>query len=253
VVEAHGLSDPGPVRKSNQDRFISDADLRLFVVADGMGGHAAGDVASNLAVETIAGFIRRTEEDGEVSWPYGIEPGLSFLANRLRTAVHLANRRVFRAAERYDEYTGMGTTVVGALISGTRLAVANAGDSRLYIFADGSLTQLTRDDTWAATVLASQRGTDAAAPPESMRRVLTNVVGAREQADVRITEHDLKGGEMILLCSDGLHGVLDDGTLLKLLSAGGTPSDIVSRLIAAALAGGARDNITAVVARFDGN
>ena len=253
MVEAHGLSDPGPVRKSNQDRFISDADLRLFVVADGMGGHAAGDVASNLAVETIAGFIRRTEEDGEVSWPYGIEPGLSFLANRLRTAVHLANRRVFRAAERYDEYTGMGTTVVGALISGTRLAVANAGDSRLYIFADGSLTQLTRDDTWAATVLASQRGTDAAAPPESMRRVLTNVVGAREQADVRITEHDLKGGEMILLCSDGLHGVLDDGTLLKLLSAGGTPSDIVSRLIAAALAGGARDNITAVVARFDGN
>jgi PPM family protein phosphatase len=252
VVEAHGLSDPGPVRKSNQDRFISDADLRLFVVADGMGGHAAGDVASNLAVETIAGFIRRTEEDGEVSWPYGIEPGLSFLANRLRTAVHLANRRVFRAAERYDEYTGMGTTVVGALISGTRLAVANAGDSRLYIFADGSLTQLTRDDTWAATVLASQRGTDAAAPPESMRRVLTNVVGAREQADVRITEHDLKGGEMILLCSDGLHGVLDDSTLLKLLSAGGMPSDIVSRLIAAALAGGARDNITAVVARFDG-
>jgi serine/threonine protein phosphatase PrpC len=252
VVEAHGLSDPGPVRKSNQDRFISDADLRLFVVADGMGGHAAGDVASNLAVETIAGFIRRTEEDGEVSWPYGIEPGLSFLANRLRTAVHLANRRVFRAAERYDEYTGMGTTVVGALISGTRLAVANAGDSRLYIFADGSLTQLTRDDTWAATVLASQRGTDAAAPPESMRRVLTNVVGAREQADVRITEHDLKGGEMILLCSDGLHGVLDDSMLLKLLSAGGTASDIVSRLIAAALAGGARDNITAVVARFDG-
>ena len=252
MVEAHGLSDPGPVRKSNQDRFISDADLRLFVVADGMGGHAAGDVASNLAVETIAGFIRRTEEDGEVSWPYGIEPGLSFLANRLRTAVHLANRRVFRAAERYDEYTGMGTTVVGALISGTRLAVANAGDSRLYIYADGSLTQLTRDDTWAATVLASQRGTDAAAPPESMRRVLTNVVGAREQADVRITEHDLKGGEMILLCSDGLHGVLDDSTLVKLLSAGGTPSDIVSRLIAAALAGGARDNITAVVARFDG-
>jgi protein phosphatase len=141
---------------------------------------------------------------------------------------------------------------VAALISGTRLAVANAGDSRLYMFTDGSLTQLTRDDTWAATVLASQRGSDAPAPPESMRRVLTNVVGAREQAEVRLSEHDLKGGEMILLCSDGLHGVLDDGTLEKALIGGETPSDIVSHLIKAALAGGARDNITAVVARFDG-
>ena len=134
MIEAHGLSDRGPVRKSNEDCFVSDTTLRLFVVADGMGGHSAGEVASNLAVETIEGFIRRTEEDAEFSWPYGIEPGLSFPGNRLRTAVHLANRRVFRAAERYDEYTGMGTTVVGALISGKRMAVANAGDSRLYLY-----------------------------------------------------------------------------------------------------------------------
>jgi len=253
VVEAHGLSDPGPVRKSNQDRFISDPELRLFVVADGMGGHSAGEVASGLAVETIAGFIRRTEEDAEFSWPYGIEPGLSFSGNRLRTAVHLANRRVFRAAERYDEYTGMGTTVVGALISGTRLAVANAGDSRLYVFANGRLAQLTRDDTWAATVLAAQRGKNPSPPPpDSMRRVLTNVVGAREEADVRLSEHELSGGEMILLCSDGLHGALEDSALEKVLGAGGTPSEIVPRLIQAALAAGARDNVTAVLARYDG-
>jgi protein phosphatase len=252
VLEAHGLSDPGPVRKSNEDSFISDPALRLFVVADGMGGHSAGEVASGLAVETIAGFIRRTEADEEFSWPYGIESGLSFSANRLRTAVHLANRRVFRAAERYDEYTGMGTTVVGALIAGARLAVANAGDSRLYVFGKGRLTQLTRDDTWAATVLASQRDPNAAAPSESMRRVLTNVLGAREEADVRLTEHDLEAGDMILLCSDGLHGVLDDSALTDALSAGGAPSAIVPQLIQAALARGARDNITAVLARFDG-
>jgi protein phosphatase len=252
LVEAHGLSDPGPVRKSNQDRFISDPDLRLFVVADGMGGHSAGEVASGLAVETIAGFIRRTEEDVEFSWPYGIEPGLSFSGNRLRTAVHLANRRVFRAAERYDEYTGMGTTVVGALISGTRLAVANAGDSRLYVFGNGRLTQLTRDDTWAATVLASQRGPNHAPPPDAMRRVLTNVVGAREEADVRLSEHELTVGEMILLCSDGLHSVLEDGAIEHMLGAGGTPSEIVPRLIQSALAAGARDNVTAVLARYGG-
>lgn len=252
MVEAHGLSDRGPIRKSNEDCFVSDAALRLFVVADGMGGHSAGEVASNLAVETIEGFIRRTEEDAEFSWPYGIEPGLSFSGNRLRTAVHLANRRVFRAAERYDEYTGMGTTVVGALISGKRMAVANAGDSRLYLYSGGRLTQLTRDDTWAATILASQTGSDAVAPSEAMRRVLTNVLGAREQADVRMSEHDLTPGDQVLLCSDGLHSILEDSSIEAVLSAGGTVPEVVSTLIKVALSHGARDNITAVLARYAG-
>jgi len=252
VIEAHGLSDRGPVRKSNEDSFISDPTLKLFVVADGMGGHSAGEVASNLAVETIEGFIRRTDEDAEFSWPYGIEANLSFSGNRLRTAVHLANRRVFRAAERYDEYTGMGTTLVGALISGKRMAVANAGDSRLYLVTDGRLTQLTRDDTWAATVLASQTGPNGAVPHESMRRVLTNVLGAREQTEVRLTEHDLNDGDAILLCSDGLHSVLDDKAIEAVLYGGGTPKELVSQLIQTALARGARDNITAVLARYHG-
>jgi protein phosphatase len=253
VFDAHGLSDRGPVRKSNEDSFISEPSLKLFVVADGMGGHSAGEVASNLAVETIEGFIRRTEEDGEFSWPYGIEPSLSFSGNRLRTAVHLANRRVFRAAERYDEYTGMGTTLVGALISGSRMAVANAGDSRLYLFKEGQLTQLTRDDTWAATVLASHPGPNGAVPHESMRRVLTNVLGAREQTDVRMTEHDLSPGDAILLCSDGLHSVLDDKAMESVLVAGGTAVEIVTVLIQTALSRGARDNVTAVLARYQGN
>jgi serine/threonine protein phosphatase PrpC len=252
VVEAHGLTDRGPVRKSNEDCFVSDPALRLFVVADGMGGHSAGEVASNLAVETITGFIRRTEEDSEFSWPYGIEPGLSFAGNRLRTAVHLANRRVFRAAERHDEYTGMGTTVVGALISRGRLSVANAGDSRLYLLGAGRLTQLTHDDTWAATVLASKSGPNGAVPHESMRRVLTNVLGAREQADVRVTEHDLTAGDAILLCSDGLHSVLDDDAIAAVLNAGGTAEEIVPRLIQTALSHGTRDNLTAVLARYTG-
>jgi protein phosphatase len=251
VLEAHGLSDVGPFRKTNEDTFFSDTALGLLVVADGMGGHSAGEVASSLAVETIIGFMRRTEGDAEVSWPYGIEPSLSFAGNRLRTAAHLANRRVFRAAERDDEYTGMGTTVVGALISGRRLAVANAGDSRLYLFVDGQLTQLTRDDTWAATVLAGQGDSNPAGhPAPSLRHVLTNVLGAREQTDVHMSERDLDGGEMILLCSDGLHDVLDDSTLQMMLSADGPPAEIVPRLIEAALARGARDNVTALLARY---
>jgi PPM family protein phosphatase len=253
VLKARGLSDIGPVRKNNEDSFVSDEALRLFVVADGMGGHSAGEIASNLAVETIVGFIRRSEEDAELSWPYGIDSTLSFSGNRLRTAIHLANRRVFRAAEKYDEYTGMGTTVVGALISGPRLAVGHAGDSRVYLFADGRLTRLTTDDTWAATVLAGHAEPDSApSSANPMRHVLTNVLGARDHADVHMSEYDLQGGEMILLCSDGLHNVVDDEKICQLLSRDTVPANIVPQLIQMALAKGGRDNVTAVLARYDG-
>jgi PPM family protein phosphatase len=218
-----------------------------------MGGHSAGEIASNLAVETIVGFIRRSEEDAELSWPYGIDSTLSFSGNRLRTAIHLANRRVFRAAEKYDEYTGMGTTVVGALISGPRLAVGHAGDSRVYLFADGRLTRLTTDDTWAATVLAGHAEPDSApSSANPMRHVLTNVLGARDHADVHMSEYDLQGGEMILLCSDGLHNVVDDEKICQLLSRDTVPANIVPQLIQMALAKGGRDNVTAVLARYDG-
>ena len=253
MIEAFGLSDVGS-RKSNEDSYFSDPAAELLVVADGMGAHSAGEVASKLAVETIVTFIDRTAQDEELSWPYGIEPALSLAANRLRTAVHLANRRVFRAAEKHDEYTGMGTTVVCALFSDARVVVASAGDSRAYLFADGQLTQLTRDDTWAATVLAGEPQTNPSGrAAQTMRHVLTNVIGAREQADVHLSEHGLSGGEMILLCSDGLHGVLDDAALRDVLMAGGTPAEIVPQLIEMAVSRGVKDNVTAVLARYSGD
>jgi serine/threonine protein phosphatase PrpC len=253
VLSAFGSTDIGPVRKSNEDNFASDEKLQLFVVADGMGGHSAGEVASSLAVETIVGFIRRSESesDGEFSWPYGIEPALSFASNRLRTAIHLANRRVFRAAEKHDEYTGMGTTVVSALFAGARLTIAHAGDSRAYLFANNELRRLTSDDTWEATVLAGQPDTRSKSP-HPMRHVLTNVLGARDLADVHISEHELVGGERVLLCSDGLHGVVDDKVLSDLLACDAAPDAIVPKLIEMALIRGGRDNITAVLIRYDG-
>jgi protein phosphatase len=251
VLSAFGSTDIGPVRKSNEDNFASDVALQLFVVADGMGGHSAGEVASSLAVETIVGFIRRSESerDGEFSWPYGIEPALTFASNRLRTAIHLANRRVFRAAEKHDEYTGMGTTVVSALLSGSRLTVAHAGDSRAYLFANGELRRLTSDDTWEATVLAGQ--SEVRTTPHPMRHVLTNVLGARDLADVHISEHELEGGERILLCSDGLHGVVDDQGLSTVLASAEPPDVIVPSLIEMALSRGGRDNVTAVLVQYN--
>jgi serine/threonine protein phosphatase PrpC len=257
VLTAHGSTDVGPIRKSNEDRFVSEEGLQLFVVADGMGGHAAGEVASTLAVETVVSFIRRSEtngDGGEFSWPYGIDPALSFSSNCLRTAVHLANRRVFRAAEKHDEYTGMGTTIVSALLAGSRLTVAHAGDSRAYLFANGALRRLTSDDTWESTVLAAQAESPAQPPssPHPMRHVLTNVLGARETAAVHVSEHELDGGERILLCSDGLHGVVDDEVLRELLAGEDAPAVIVPRLIDAALSRGGRDNVTAVLIHYNG-
>jgi protein phosphatase len=249
VIKAYGLSDPGPVRKVNEDGFAIEQDLQLFVVADGMGGHAAGEVASSLAIESIVSFVRRSSEDAECSWPYGIEPGLSIGGNRLRTAIHLANRRVFRAAEKDDEYTGMGTTVVGALISGNSLIVGHAGDSRLYLLSNGTTTQLTVDDTWATALGADGHGREVAGHP--MRDVLTNVIGAREHAEVHLQERELRNGDTLLLCSDGVHKALDDTRIHDFLSRNGSLTDLVKGMIDAALANGSRDNVTAVVVRWE--
>jgi protein phosphatase len=249
MVSGVGLSDAGPVRKSNEDAFACVSDLGLFVVADGMGGHNAGEVASHLAVDAIVGFIRRTAASDEFSWPYGIDPALSLDANRLKTAIHLANRRVFREAEAHDDYSGMGTTVVVALIAGQKLVVAHVGDSRLYLRTNGSLKRLTKDDSWAATILAQELADRAAVAKHPMRNVLTNVLGAREQTDVHVREVELSGDAMLLLCSDGLHSVVEDDEIAKHLDHPQGLDAAAHDLIAAAITAGTRDNVTVVLTR----
>jgi len=248
-VRAFGLSETGPVRHMNEDCFVSAEDLRLFVVADGMGGHAAGEVAAKLAVESIENFIRRSHETTDFSWPYGIDPTLSYEANRLKTAVSLANRRINRMAENHDDYLGMGTTVVCALVSHGQLVIAHVGDSRLYICNDDALEQLTEDDSWAATVLGSRNGSTA---PPATRHVLTNVLGARPDTLVHLSERELAGNETLLLCSDGLHGSVPHDTLRDVLISSQDLPAVAQSLITAALEHGSRDNITALVVRCTG-
>jgi protein phosphatase len=250
MIRSFGMSETGPVRANNEDCFLLDDELGLFVAADGMGGHAAGEVASRLAVEAIENFIRRSSEPGDLSWPCGIDPNLSFGGNRLRTAIHLANRRVFRVAEARDDYTGMGTTVVGALLQGESLAIGHVGDSRLYLLSNGVLSAQTRDDTWAATVLAGSGADPARVADHPMRAVLTNVLGAREQTDIHVSERRLAEGDLLFLCTDGIHGVLDDETLRVRLSAGGPLDAIVRAVVAEAIARGTRDNLTAIAVRY---
>ena len=204
MIRACGVSDAGRVRKTNEDKFVSEPGLGLFAVADGMGGHKAGEVAAQLAIEAIAGFISRSDGDYDVTWPYGIDDKLSFDGNRLRTAIFLANRKVFRAAESSDDYGGMGTTIVGLLLTGNQASIGSVGDSRVYMLSGGNIEQVTVDDSWAATILAqdpNMRPEDLANHP--MRNVLTNVLGGRPSVEVHVAERVLVGGEVLLLCSDG--------------------------------------------------
>jgi len=251
MIHAHGVTEAGAVRKNNEDRFIVDEQVNLFAVADGMGGHRAGEVASLMAVESISAFVRRSAGDVDFTWPFGIDAGLSLDGNRLRTAVHLANRRIFQAAETTEDYSGMGTTIVGVLVNGATIAVAHVGDSRLYLLAGGTLQQVTADDSWAATVLAH----DPTLTPDQvsrhpMRNVLTNVLGAREHVDVHISERPFATGDKLLLSTDGLHAVLGLDAIRTIL-ADSPRGTAAGTLVAAALAAGSRDNVTAVVVSQD--
>ena len=249
-MKAFGLSETGPVRHLNEDCFVSAEDLRLFVVADGMGGHKAGEVAARIAVESIQNFIRRSHETTDFSWPYGIDPTLSYEANRMKTAVSLANRRINKLAEDHDDYLGMGTTVVCALLADGHLIAAHVGDSRIYLCHENELIQLTQDDSWAAIIRASKEATTG---PHATRHVLTNVLGARPDTEVHLLERQLSGTETLLLCSDGLHGSVPHETLQGVMASNQDLPVLARSLISTALELGSRDNITALVVRCSGD
>lgn len=250
VLRAAGHSDRGPVRRVNEDGFVLESDLGLFAVADGMGGRNSGEVASRLALESLVSFVRHSHQESDFSWPYGIDANLTYQGNRLRTAINLANRRVFRVAENDDDYTGMGSTLVALLVGADRVIVGHVGDSRAYLCRGQALTQLTQDDTWAMAMLADDAVSDPGrAGARTMRHVLTNVLGTKERTEIHVGEHQIQPGDRFLLCSDGLHGVLDGPDLQQVLAAC-PPDDFEAtarRLAAAALERRTRDNVTVVV------
>jgi PPM family protein phosphatase len=263
MPQAYGVTDTGRIRESNEDCFALDEEVQLYVVADGMGGHNAGEVAARLAVDSIVEFIRETSGPqpfggtdptrSETLWPFGFDPALSAGGNRIRTAIHYANAEILEASMTIDRYSGMGTTVVAALVDDGRLSVGHVGDSRLYVLSKGRLRGLTRDDSWMTALLAH----DPTADPAVMRlhpmgSALTNVVGARTRTDVHVTEEELSGGEILVLLTDGVHGVLDDRWLERFVKGSDDVRAIAATLVDAALLRGSRDNCTALVARYDG-
>jgi serine/threonine protein phosphatase PrpC len=251
MIEAHGRTDVGRRRKINEDSFLVSPEASLYAVCDGMGGHNAGEVASRMAIETIASFVEKSAVEKEITWPWGLDPALSFDANRLRTAIKLANARVFQAADNREELAGMGTTVVAAVVSGDTMTVGSAGDSRCYLVRGNRLLQLTRDDSWVSAALGEGILNSDDVEHHPLRNVITKAVGARDSIDIDTIEHKLEPADVVLLCSDGLHGMINDQELARvLLPVPASLEQATARLVDAANEAGGRDNVSVVLLRY---
>jgi protein phosphatase len=216
-----------------------------------MGGHNAGEVASRMAVETLSAFIEKSHREKEITWPYGLDVNLSFDGNRLKTAIKLANKKVYKAADNREEYTGMGTTAVAALVSGNVMTVGSAGDSRCYLMRDGKLTQLTRDDSWVSAAWAEGILSSQEIEKHPLRNVITKAVGAKDTLDLDIVEHHFQNADVALLCSDGLHSMIGDEAIQGLLNpASQSLQQAAQKLIDAANEAGGKDNVTVVLLRY---
>ncbi len=252
MIESFGASDVGRRRKLNEDSYLVDRESSLFVVADGMGGHNAGEVASQLAVETVANFVHRSREEEEITWPYGVDPKLSINANRLLTAVLLANKRVWKEADNRQDYTGMGTTIVAALTDDEAISFVSAGDSRAYRLRRGKFEQLTMDDSWVQAAVDEGVLRPEEAEIHPMKNIITKAIGAKEDIELKVQECLLEEGDLYLMCSDGLHGMMSEGDIERIVKdASGSLEISVKTLIDAANENGGKDNVTALAISYD--
>jgi protein phosphatase len=239
VLRAAVSSDVGRRRRSNEDACALAPDLGLYLVADGMGGHSAGQVASRLAAQSAEAALRRTRGGG------------AGLGERLRHAVANANREVFGAAQSDRALAGMGTTVVALLAGHERIALAHVGDSRAYRVRGGRIHQLTADHSLVAELVRRGEISHEAAREHPHRHVLTRALGVRSDVEPDVEEFPAVDGDVYVLCSDGLTGHVSDDEIAELVSSEKDPSALCATLIALANARGGEDNITVLVARCE--
>jgi protein phosphatase len=250
-IAYQALTDVGRKRKGNEDSLIVNPEQGLFVVADGMGGHAAGEVASKVAVDSINEFVCLTGGDDEITWPFGLDEGISYDGNRLKTAVRYANRKVLEAVKEKAEYEGMATTVAAALVDGATVNLAHVGDSRVYLFRDGELSQLTSDHSWVNEQLQSGVISMDQARSHPLRNVVTRALGGRADLQVDMQCHTMQPGDLLLMCSDGLTTMVPDSEIARVLGeANGDIQAAAARLLAEANARGGEDNTTVVLLQF---
>lgn len=249
---ASGLTDVGLQRDHNEDSYAVLSEYDLYVVADGMGGHRAGDVASRMATESIADFFRSTSRE-DATWPFHFDTSLSEEENRLVAGIRVANRQIFERSLRSRDCAGMGTTVVGALFSRrkNRLYVGHVGDSRAYRVRGGVIEQLTRDHSLFNDYIMAMPELTEEQRAELPRNVITRALGMQDNVVVDLVSDDPQVGDVFLLCSDGLSGMMEDDQIRDIVVSSTDVTEICRRLIAKANENGGEDNITALVIRFD--
>jgi protein phosphatase len=245
-------SHPGLRREENEDAYSTRDDLALYMVADGMGGHAAGEIASRLAVETIVAFVSDTRDaDINRTWPFPYDHTLSLDGNRLKAAFRLANRKLGSAVEANESLRGMATTAAAVLFGHGTPMVAHVGDSRVYLFRDGQLRQITHDHSWVSEQVRAGVMSEKDARRHPWRNVVTRALAGGDDPDVDVGELDVRSGDRLMLCSDGLHGVVLPERLDAIVKNGKTLQDTCRALVDAANAAGGPDNITVVMLQVD--
>ena len=237
ILRAAAATDVGQRRQGNEDRYALAPALGLFLVADGMGGHTAGQVASELAAEAT---VRAVE---------ALQGASSTLSERLRAAITSANRTIFQTAQGQPEFAGMGTTVVAILSDDRRAALAHVGDSRAYLIRAGRIRQLTDDHSIVGELLRRQEISESAAREHPHRHVLTRALGVRETVEPDLAEITPQEGDLFVLCSDGLTAHVENHEICKVVSDPEDLQESCDELIDLANQRGGEDNITVVIAR----
>lgn len=245
-LRAYGLTDVGRQRQHNEDTFLVQPDAQLFLVADGMGGHAAGEIASKIAAETISEFIVTTKED-DGTWPHAYDERYRRSTNRLMTALRLANTRVLEAMRKDARLRGMGTTVVASLIDGNLASIAHVGDSRAYLIRDGQMSRITNDHSWVFEQVQAGMLTEAEAEKHPLRNVITRALGGALTVNPEASEYQVRESDTILLCSDGLTGMVPEDEILRIVTENENVQEACRALIDFANARGGYDNVTTIL------
>jgi len=246
-VASGGATDVGMVRTNNEDSYKLVPALNLFVLADGMGGEAHGEVASSLAVETVVKHCLEGPEDPNAPLSGETQPGLTEKSRRLASAVHLANQRVFTSAAEHSEQRGMGATMTAAWIDDMNLSIAHVGDSRVYLLRTGVLQQLTSDHSLVAEQVRRGILTASEAESSTMQNVLLRALGTQAQVEVDTEQVGLFPNDVLLLCSDGLTRMVTEPEIAGALQSEPDPQKAAEKLIKLANEGGGVDNVTAIV------
>jgi protein phosphatase len=251
VVEivSGGVTDVGRVRTNNEDSFRILEPLNLFILSDGMGGEAHGEVASALAVETIADYCAQPKEDSGVTLAGVASDNWSADTKRLQNAVSQANFRIYDSAQKNPEQRGMGATLTAAWVNGSKLSVAHVGDSRAYLLRNGALQQLTSDHSLVAEQVRRGILTPQQAEESDMQSVLLRALGAHPEVQVDVDETELFPRDVLLLCSDGLTRMVTEPEIAGTLQAETNPVSAAQKLVALANERGGLDNVTVIVAR----